>query len=123
MKALAQGIDLTSLCKHKVVADPNLLHNVGMDIEGLKSNKLFELGFDLDLTALYPSILQEWNIDIGTLFGKVYVWADREDEAGNMVETDVAHEFMNKYTSGDKIALGAEYLGLPSSSDIIAEFC
>ena len=96
-----------------VVADPNLVDEIGMEILGKMSKFLFENCIDFDLSSLYPSIILAFNISPETCEGKI----DIRDNDGN----DISSEFVDDYTSRDYVNFAQKWFGVTSIDDMIKE--
>ena len=101
---------LRTIWKIYVVADPNLNDFVGKEIIFDRSNMIFELAVDLDLSSLYPSIIITFNISPDTCYGKLTI----KDIEGN----DITDMFMDDIMSHDYINFGHKWYGLPDLSEM-----
>jgi DNA polymerase elongation subunit (family B) len=95
--------------KKFVVASPENIEHVGMKIFNELSKYIFECCTDLDLAALYPSIIRALNISVETCIGKVYF-----DYNGYSGET-----LIQDYMANDIINFGNKYLNLPTVEDFV----
>ncbi|WCS68259.1 hypothetical protein Goe21_01490 [Bacillus phage vB_BsuM-Goe21] len=96
--------------KGAFVANPNNIDNIGIELLGEKSKFLFENCIDFDLSSLYPSIIQAFNISPETCYGRVII-----EEDGN----DISKEYVDDYSSKDYINFGNKWHNLPTTSDLI----
>lgn len=87
---------------------PINIDNVGVEIVGVKSNYIFDCATDLDLTALYPSIIRAFNISSDTYIGIVNL-------SHNGYKGD---NFIQDYISQDIINFGGRYFNLPNVEDL-----
>ena len=103
------------------VGDPTLMDNVGIKTEnGMRSNRVFNVVTDIDLTALYPHIQIAYNISPESFAGRVqYVEKILTDEiSGRMLETDKTENFIDEYNSRDSVSFCRDYYGLPGFSEM-----
>jgi len=101
------------------VADPNLIDNVGMKIDGDKlSQFLHEHVIDFDLSALYPSITLAFNISPSTYYGKVFYC--KEDGTSDK-DINKGADLFDRINSRDYINIAKDEFNLPSPIDIIDE--
>lgn len=96
--------------KKFVVASPDPIVRVGMNIFNELSKYIFECVTDLDLASLYPSIIRALNISVETCIGKVYY------NHNNSTGEDLVQDYM----SGDIIAFGHKHMGLPTVDEMIS---
>lgn len=94
------------------VALPEKMDRVGVKLNGQRSKNIFENLVDLDLTALYPSIILAFNIDADTMLGLV------EKVDGLEIEGD---EIASLLSTGNPIIVGNRLLGLPSFEEVLKE--
>ena len=61
--------------KINVVADPEMINNVGKNLFnlGFKSDKVFELVIDEDLSSMYPSIIINHRLSLDNQIGKLII--------------------------------------------------
>jgi len=85
------------------VADPNLNDNVGIKLNGKKSNRIFDSVIDFDLESLYPNTTLAYNIHNVTQIGKI------EIENDNSIKPD---EFADDILSKDFVEMGKKYFNL-----------
>lgn len=95
--------------KKFVVASPDPIAQVGMNIFEELSKYIFECVTDLDLASLYPSIIRALNISVETCIGKVYY-----DNVGCTGE-----DLIQDYMADDIIAFGHKHMNLPSVDEMI----
>lgn len=104
---------------------------VGIMIDGRKSTKIFDLVFDLDLKALYPSIILSHNIDGEPLYFRITINRSNAEgevimekvEAGKnkgaFVPVNFAPDYVHTLVSKDTVAIGSQWCGLPKVSDYL----
>lgn len=93
------------------VGDPNFVAKVGEELVTGMSQFIHLDVTDIDLSSLYPSIIEALNICPETHRGKIkYIGATGED---------TTIHFVDAYNSKDYINFGIEYMGLPSPSDLL----
>lgn len=122
--------------KGAINAEPTWNANVGMYLNGIRSNNLFMNPMDFDMGAFYPSIKIASNMDPGTLLYKAafnnnefisgempnrslnttYV---EKDKNGNMRNLDITGEAINTFVSGNILTMGYNYFGLPSMTELM----
>ena len=102
---------LTKIRNICVVADPNLMGKVGIDVLDRASNLLFEMVSDSDLASLYPNLKIVWNIFITTLLGKLY-------HKKNVLDLDYSAKLVDVLISNDPLVIGNQYLGLPNRDEL-----
>jgi hypothetical protein len=111
------------------VANPCLVDRTGIPILGVRSNRIFEKTCDLDLAALYPSIIQGFNIDSLTQVGKAFV-TDQENDVflfeGKKLKlenklNDTIPKLVDSLQAKDFISTGRNWYGLPSLEELAAE--
>jgi DNA polymerase elongation subunit (family B) len=95
--------------KGALVADPNLMDSVGIELNGILSNTIFENVIDEDLSSMYPSIILSTNIDSLTMIGKIV--SQDDPELGEKIFTLLAE--------GDMGLVGKKLLNLPSADEVI----
>lgn len=108
--------------KGALVLDPTLNEPLGELVGGERSRFVFSDVADMDLASLYPSIILAWNIDPSTQYGKLVL---PPEGAGDDWEEDAdareeAAALCDELASGDWLAVGAKWLGLPSIEQIDA---
>ena len=105
---------ISSVAKIKgaFVALLDLIEKLG-DINGIPSNKIFQYVIDFDLSALYPSIDQCYNISPDTIR---YIITISDDESEYREKTE---KFFEDYLSGDNINYCVEYHNYPDVCDMI----
>jgi len=96
-----------------VVANPNLVGNIGMKILNALSKFMFENCIDFDLSSLYPSIILALNISPETCYGKICI-EDNDD-------IDVGGDFVADYASRDYVNFANKWLGVASLDEMIKE--
>lgn len=95
------------------VANSSNIDDVGMlIIEVFKSNRIFANVTDLDLSALYPSLMRALNMFFDSLIGNISC----ELKSGMFNGVD----FLTDYISHDPINICMRYFNLPSFDDIEA---
>lgn len=124
------------------VADPNQnLPDNGIILNGRRSNFLFEKVFDMDFSALYPSIIRAYNLDKNTQIGKFFL-VDKEikeklimnfgyenlfvqsknieaEEGAEANTDDLAPLLVDSIISSDYSRLGEKFFNLPSTKELI----
>lgn len=124
------------------VADPNQnLPDNGIILNGRRSNFLFEKVFDMDFSALYPSIIRAYNLDKNTQIGKFFL-VDKEikeklimnfgyenlfvqsknieaEEGAEANTDDLAPLLVDSIISSDYNRLGEKFFNLPSTKELI----
>lgn len=91
------------------VALSKLMEPVGIELNGVRSAKVYENVIDEDLASLYPSIILAWNIDADTMVGKVR--CEHTPELEDEIPTLLAE--------ADYVKIGNQLLGLPTVSDVL----
>jgi DNA polymerase elongation subunit (family B) len=91
------------------VALSKLMDPVGIELNGVRSAKVYENVIDEDLASLYPSIILAWNIDADTMVGKIrcYDKPELDDEIPALL------------AEADYVKIGNQLLGLPTVSDVL----
>jgi DNA polymerase elongation subunit (family B) len=85
------------------------MDKVGLFLNNMYSNKIFDNVIDEDLTAMYPSLIRSGNLDISTMIGRIY-----SDD--NPLLGELLFELMclaNKGLTANKL------LNLPTASHVI----
>jgi len=110
--------------------DPNLIEENGWKFLGKLLSKYFRGVIDLDLRALYPSIIIAFNIEMGTQYGKL-IWGKDDvirkvNKRTKKIEEekfflDLAPYFIEKIIAEDFVQLGKFAYDLPELNDIIKE--
>jgi hypothetical protein len=93
------------------VADPKLMEETGILIDGKKSDRVFDNVVDFDATSLYPSIIMTFNIDNNGQIGRLIT----QDENGVDVDASLLVE---AWSSGDPIEIGKNWLNLPGLGEL-----
>ena len=91
------------------VALSKLMDTVGIELNGVRSAKVYENVIDEDLASLYPSIILAFNIDADTMIGKI-----RCESKPNLDD-----DLPTMLAENDPVKIGKELLGLPTVSDIL----
>lgn len=109
------------------VAPPELIEFVGK-INGIPSNKCFDLVIDEDLSSMYPSILIVFNISSSTAdmkitvkyhTGKFEVVVDNNGKQHKKeIIEDRTKEYMENYLSEDTVSYCAKYHNLPDYEEM-----
>ena len=124
--------------KGAINAEPRWNDNVGVMINGSRSNNIFKNSTDFDMGAFYPSIKIASNMDPGTLLYKAafdneeFISGEmsnrslnttyrEKDKNGNMRNLDITGEAVNTYVSGNILTMGYNYFNMPSMSDILSQ--
>lgn len=97
------------------VANPKNNFKMGVKINGKFSKFIFDNVIDMDLSALYPSIILAFNIDSSTQFGKLVIKSINESD---MFE-DNTHEYMDYLASRNAVELGNKWFNLPSVEEMV----
>ena len=95
--------------KGAFVALPEMMHPVGIELNGVRSGKVYENVIDEDLASLYPSIILAFNIDADTMIGKIMC------ESKPNLEDDIP----TMLAEADPIRIGKELLGLPNIEEVL----
>lgn len=95
------------------VGDPNLIQKVGMKTILGNSDKIFESVIDFDLSSLYPSIIQAFNISPETNAGDLEIGHIELNNMNDQKFIDETPDFVDKYNSNNDIKFGIDYYGLP----------
>ena len=100
------------------VARLDLVEYAGMTLfNGAKPSQfLHEEVCDVDLTALYPSIIIAFNLSPETFIKKINILVKNEF---TMEEENVEDVLMDEYIAGDYVYLGNKYLGLSNMDSLI----
>jgi DNA polymerase elongation subunit (family B) len=123
------------------VADPNLnLPDNGVVLNGKPSKFLYEAVFDMDYSALYPSIIRAYNLDKNTQIGKFFLvdehiknklvnqygydglFEESKNVQAEGIEggsVDVANTMIDSLMSFNFSKIGEKYFDLPSTEDLI----
>jgi DNA polymerase elongation subunit (family B) len=96
------------------VALPENNDNLGAEIFGARSNKVFDNVCDMDLASLYPSIILSCMVDPTNQFGKIAIMEERDG-----VEEDIVYDFIDDVIREDVIKLGHNWFNLPSKDELI----
>lgn len=124
--------------KGAINAEPKWNDNIGIVINGIRSNCIYKNPTDFDMGAFYPSIKIACNMDPGTLLFKAAFINEEfisgemsnrslnttyfeKDKNGNIRKLDITGEAVNTYVSGNILTTGYNYMGLPSISSLMAE--
>ena len=124
--------------KGAINAEPKWNDNIGIVINGIRSNCIYKNPTDFDMGAFYPSIKIACNMDPGTLLFKAAFVNEEfisgemsnrslnttyfeKDKNGNIRKLDITGEAVNTYVSGNILTTGYNYMGLPSISSLMAE--
>ena len=109
------------------VAPPELIEEVG-SINGIPSNKCFDLVIDEDLSSMYPNILITFNISSSTADMKItvkYHTGEKEtyiDDKGKTCTREVildrTKEFMENYLSEDSVSFCHKHHNLPDYEEM-----
>jgi len=103
------------------VAKYDLVEKIS-EINGIPTNKIFELLIDMDLTALYPSITQAYNISPSTLKYKIKYedYSSIKTDGGGTISGmfNLTDSFMEKYISDDVITYCNKYHNLPDVEEM-----
>ena len=122
--------------KGAINAEPKWNDNVGMKINGVRSNNLFMNSMDWDMGAFYPSIKISSNMDPITLLYKAsfdneeFISGEmsnkslntnytEKDKNGNTRKLDLTGEAVNTFVSGNILTMGYNYFGLPNMSTLL----
>ena len=128
--------DEKSSFKGAINAEPTWNDNVGMCLNGIRSNNLFMNPMDFDMGAFYPSIKISSNLDPITLLYKAsfdnnefingemnnrslntnYI---EKDKNGNVRNLDITGEAVNTFISGNILTIGYNYFNIPSIGEIL----
>lgn len=101
--------------KGAFVSDPNLVQRVGIKINGVNTNNVFDDVVDEDLESLYPSIILAFCIDSITLIGQMI---DAYDVPPHIKDA-IVNMFGDLICEGDLIAIGNKIFGLPNFEEIL----
>jgi len=103
-----------------VVAQPDLIANIGLEINGFKLNSIFENVCDLDLTSLYPSIILAMMIEPGNQLGKITLHDEtQKDDKGKPLE--MGEYIASSIHAGDYIKFCEQWMGLPGKDELIKQ--
>ena len=122
--------------KGAINAEPGWNDNVGMIINGIKSNNFYKNSTDFDMGAFYPSIKIASNMDPGTLLYKAsfdnneFITGEmsnkslntnyvEKDKNGNLRNLDLTGEAVNTFCSGNILTMGYNYFNMPSISELL----
>lgn len=122
--------------KGAINAEPAWNANVGMFINGVRTNNLFMNPMDFDMGAFYPSIKIASNMDPGTLLYKAFFDNEEfisgempnrslnttyfeKDKNGNMRSLDITGEAINTYVSRNVLTMAYNYFGLPDMTELL----
>lgn len=98
--------------KGAFVADPNLTSNRSK----YKINKyyimLFNLLIDYDFSALYPSIIREFNLGPTTQIGKIFI-----KNNGNL-DDELGEEFIQDFITHDPLRIYSKWFDLPTFKEM-----
>lgn len=108
------GLILRIRLNTKVVANPMLLGENGMQLFGTKSDRVFETVIDLDLSSLYPSIILAFNIDANTMAGKIL-------PAEGEVHVDET-AYVPTIVENCKTQIGKMFLNLPTFQEVLSSY-
>lgn len=95
--------------KGAYVAPPELMANIGVMLNGVLSNKIFENVIDEDLSAMYPSIILSCNIDSTTMIGKIV----------SAMDPHIGEKIFAWLIEGDVAITASNMLSLPTASDVL----
>jgi len=104
-----------SKIKGAFVADPNNIAPIGKQMNFGKSDKIFDLATDMDFSALYPSIIECFNIAPDAIDTKLYYMKKNKD---TKEFEDITSEFMDDLLSRDAINFCMKYYNFPSPNEI-----
>lgn len=122
-----------------VVGEPKLIDNFGISMYGTKTNNHFSTSVDFDMSAFYPSTIEEMNIDASTLIFKMIMQADQYDVRGGDIKYngitdiqmfrdnndsftgDIAKEVMDNYQTKNYLSFGEKWLELPGVDEFYKE--
>jgi len=82
---------------------------VGLYLNNMYSNKIFDNVIDEDLAGMYPNLIRAGNIDISTMIGRLF--SDCNPILGEML--------FDLMCVSDKSELGKQFLNLPNAADIL----
>lgn len=110
-------------------ADPSLNKKNGKMLLGKKTNNVFHLGVDMDMTAFYPSSIDAINIIPSALIFKAIVPLDQFRKgdlkinsitASNFKEedTDCAAELFDNILTQNRLYTGSKWFNLPTVEDV-----
>ena len=110
-------------------ADPSLNKKNGQLLLGKKTNNVFNLGVDMDMSAFYPSTIDSINIIPSALIFKAIVPLDQFRKgnlkinsitASNFKEedTDCAAELFDNILTRNRLYVGSKWFNLPSVDDV-----
>lgn len=122
--------------KGAINAEPGWNDNVGMIINGIKSNNLYKNSTDFDMGAFYPSIKIASNMDPGTLLWKAsfdnneFITGEmsnkslnttyiEKDKNGNLRNLDITGEAVNTFCSGNILTMGYNYFNMLNISEVL----
>lgn len=112
------------------VALVQLIDKIGK-INGLPSNKCFDLVIDEDLSSMYPNIIIVFNISSSTAdlkitikkkTGKFETVVKNGKTYNKEILEDVTKDFMEKYLSDDIVSYCHEFHNLPDYNEMYNEF-
>ena len=101
--------------EYNVVADPNNMVNNGKQMDFGKSNKIYDLATDMDFSALYPSLIEAFNISPNAIDLKLFFYILDHDTNEYVEKTD---EFMDDLLSQDSINFCCKYYNLPKITEL-----
>jgi hypothetical protein len=128
--------DEESSFKGAINADPIWNDNVGVPINGVPSNNIYNNAIDYDMASFYPSIKIACNMDGITIIFKASF--DNEefmsgefrnkslntkyferDKYGNIRKLDITGEAVNTYVSRNILTTVHNYLGQPPITEVL----
>jgi hypothetical protein len=128
--------DEESSFKGAINADPFWNDKVGVEINGVPSNNIFNNAIDYDMASFYPSIKIVCNMDGITLIFKASFDNEEfmsgefsnkslntkyfeKDKYGNIRKLDITGEAVNTYVSKNILTTAYNYLGQPDITSVL----
>lgn len=112
---------VTEQIEGAIVADPNLNKKIGIEIMGERSRYIHDLVIDFDLSSLYPSIIQAFNISKTTQYGRLIIRLDGpHNYKGDLTGRDLGGEVMDDLSSKDYDNIAIKHHGLKTTEQLLA---
>lgn len=89
---------------------------------GSPSKYIHDLVIDFDLSSLYPSIIQCFNISASTQYGRLKIDTNKPHNYGNVEGRDIGGEVLDDLNSKDFNNFCEKHFGLPTTDDLIMKF-
>lgn len=104
-----------------LVASPLLNKAIGMKMYNRLSSFIFDWVIDFDLSSLYPSIIDCFNIASNTQYGRIIIPEPSVNVKSRFPDTeDLGGKLLEDFNTRDYVSIGNRWLGSPTTADIIS---